>query len=202
MKNKRLALLIAGIASVSMLFSACNSNNDTESEVLPEETTAVAETSEIVATQPPADQLMTEEAVSSEEITESKLFNAVEKVTADVEWAQLDRISDPDIMNEFFKLDADNENYNDILVMQCPMSAVIAEIILIEAKDGQVDTAKADLEARKEKLINVDAFYPDSKTIAEDSIVGVYNNIAYFIAGENAAESEQVLLKELENQGY
>lgn len=202
MKNKRLALLIAGIASVSMLFSACNSNNDTESEVLPEETTAVAETSEIVATQPPADQLMTEEAVSSEEITESKLFNAVEKVTADVEWAQLDRISDPDIMNEFFKLDADNENYNDILVMQCPMSAVIAEIILIEAKDGQVDAAKADLEARKEKLINVDAFYPDSKTIAEDSIVGVYNNIAYFIAGENAAESEQVLLKELENQGY
>lgn len=202
MKNKRLALLIAGIASVSMLFSACNSNNDTESEVVPKETTAAAETSEIVATQPPADQLMTEEAVSSEEITESKLFNAVEKVTADVEWAQLDRISDPDIMNEFFKLDADNENYNDILVMQCPMSAVIAEIILIEAKDGQVDTAKADLEARKEKLINVDAFYPDSKTIAEDSIVGVYNNIAYFIAGENAAESEQVLLKELENQGY
>ncbi|HAS79270.1 MAG TPA: hypothetical protein DCS38_06295, partial [Ruminococcus sp.] len=65
-----------------------------------------------------------------------------------------------------------------------------------------VDAAKADLEARKEKLINVDAFYPDSKTIAEDSIVGVYNNIAYFIAGENAAESEQVLLKELENQGY
>ncbi len=145
---------------------------------------------------------MTEEAVSSEEITESKLFNVVEKVTADVEWAQLDRISDPDIMNEFFKLDADNENYNDILVMQCPMSAVIAEIILIDAKDGQVDAAKADLEARKEKLINVDAFYPDSKTIAEDSIVGVYNNIAYFIAGENAAESEQVLLKELENQGY
>ncbi|HAS79271.1 MAG TPA: hypothetical protein DCS38_06300, partial [Ruminococcus sp.] len=124
MKNKRLALLIAGIASVSMLFSACNSNNDTESEVVPEETTAAAETSEIVATQPPADQLMTEEAVSSEEITESKLFNVVEKVTADVEWAQLDRISDPDIMNEFFKLDADNENYNDILVMQCPMSAV------------------------------------------------------------------------------
>jgi len=202
MKNKRLALLIAGIASVSMFFSACSSNNDTESEVVPEETTAAAETSEIVATQPPSDQLMTEEAVSSEEITESKLFNAVEKVTAEVEWAQLDRISDPDIMNEFFKLDANNENYNDILVMQCPMSSVIAEIILIDAKDGQVDDAKADLEARKEKLINVDAFYPDSKTIAEDSIIGVYNNIAYFIAGENAADSEQILIKELENQGY
>ena len=201
MKNKKSALLIAGIFSVSMLFSACNSNNDTESEIIPEETTAAVTSEEIVATQPSADQLATEEAVS-EEITESKLFNAVEKVTAEVEWAQLDRISDPDIMNEFFKLDMNNENYNDILVMQCPMSAVIAEIILIEAKDGQVETAKADLETRKEKLINVDAFYPDSKTIAEDSIVGVYNNIAYFIAGENAAESEQILIKELENQGY
>lgn len=201
MRNRRLVLLIAGIASVSMFFSACNSNNDTESEIIPEETTASVTSEEVVATQPPADQLATEEAVS-EEITESKLFSAVEKVTAEVEWAQLDRISDPDIMNEFFKLDMNNENYNDILVMQCPMSAVIAEIILIEAKDGQVETAKADLETRKEKLINVDAFYPDSKTIAEDSIVGVYNNIAYFIAGENAADSEQILIKELENQGY
>lgn len=201
MRNRRLVLLIAGIASVSMFFSACNSNNDTESEIIPEETTAAVTSEEVVATQPPADQLATEEAVS-EEITESKLFSAVEKVTAEVEWAQLDRISDPDIMNEFFKLDMNNENYNDILVMQCPMSAVIAEIILIEAKDGQVETAKADLETRKEKLINVDAFYPDSKTIAEDSIVGVYNNIAYFIAGENAADSEQILIKELENQGY
>lgn len=201
MRNRRLVLLIAGIASVSMFFSACNSNNDTESEIIPEETTAAVTSEEVVATQPPADQLATEEAVS-EEITQSKLFSAVEKVTAEVEWAQLDRISDPDIMNEFFKLDMNNENYNDILVMQCPMSAVIAEIILIEAKDGQVETAKADLETRKEKLINVDAFYPDSKTIAEDSIVGVYNNIAYFIAGENAADSEQILIKELENQGY
>lgn len=198
MRNKRLVLLIAGIVSVSMFFSACNSNNDTESEIIPEETTAAVTSEEIVATQPPADQLATEETVSDE----SKLLNAVEKVTAEVEWAQLDRISDPDIMNEFFRLDMNNENYNDILVMQCPMSAVIAEIILIEANDGQAETAKADLETRKEKLINVDAFYPDSKTIAENSIVGVYNNIAYFIAGENAADSEQILIKELENQGY
>ena len=82
------------------------------------------------------------------------------------------------------------------------MSSVTAEIILIEANDGQAENALNALKERRTKLIEVDAFYPDAKTIAENSITGTYNNVAYFIAGTNAEQSEEILLQELENNGY
>ena len=75
------------------------------------------------------------------------------------------------------------------------MSAVIAEIILIQAEDTQ--SAMQDLQARKDKLINTDAFYPEHKEIAEQSIVGSYGDIVYFIADYDAQESEKVLLEYL-----
>ena len=102
---------------------------------------------------------------------------------------------DKDIIQEYFTLQADNPNYKQILVMQCPMSAVIAEIILIQAEDTQ--SAMQDLQARKDKLINTDAFYPEHKEIAEQSIVGSYGDIVYFIADYDAQESEKVLLEYL-----
>ena len=111
-----------------------------------------------------------------------------------------DRITDNEIAQEFFKLNLENPEYKDIVIMQCPMSAVLAEMIIIETDN--VDGAKADLEARKDKLINVDAFYPNAVEIAENSIVGTYNNIVYFIAAENAEASEEILRAELEKMGY
>lgn len=208
MKNKKLVLLISGILSFTIIFSACGKEEEVQDSGNTSE--IVSETiGEPVATPPAADVLETEAVndnnseSSSEDSSEvSNLRAAVDEVTSSVEWAKLDEITDSAIMLEFFKLDKDNENYNDILVMQCPMSSVIAEIIIIDAKDGQVETAKTDLTARQDKLINVDAFYPDSKAIAEESIVGTYNNTAYFIAGENAAQSEEILIQALENQGY
>ncbi|MGN0606451.1 MAG: DUF4358 domain-containing protein [Oscillospiraceae bacterium] len=157
-----------------------------------------------VVTQP-ADELVTDTANSAEEEKQNDesaegLVQAVNKVTSEVEWAALDRITDNEIAQEFFKLNLENPEYKDIVIMQCPMSAVLAEMIIIETDN--VDGAKADLEARKDKLINVDAFYPNAVEIAENSIVGTYNNIVYFIAAENAEASEEILRAELEKMGY
>jgi hypothetical protein len=120
------------------------------------------------------------------------LNSVVTEITSKVQWASLMQIDDKDVISEFFTLDVDNINYKQIVVYQCPMSAVVAEIILIQAND--VSLAKKDLEARREKLINADTYYPNAKEVAENSIVGVVGDIVYFIAGENAVDSEEVLL--------
>ena len=125
------------------------------------------------------------------------LTSIVNEITSKVEWASLSVIDDDQLISEFFKLDANNPNYKDILVEQCPMSAVIAEIILIQAND--VNSAMKDLEVRKQKLIDTDAFYPEHKEIAQQSIVGSYGNIAYFLASDSSAESEKVLKEYLDS---
>jgi hypothetical protein len=138
--------------------------------------------------------------MSSTETTQTvettvNLENVVEAITSQVEWASLTTIDDSELISEFFKLDSDNPNYEQLLVKQCPMSAVIAEIILIQAND--VDSAMDDLQARKQKLIDTDAYYPEHKLIAEDSIIGYYGDVVYFLAGENAQDSEKVLIEYL-----
>ena len=125
------------------------------------------------------------------------LTSIVNEITSKVEWASLSVIDDDQLISEFFKLDVNNPNYQNILVEQCPMSAVIAEIILIQAND--VNSAMEDLEVRKQKLIDTDAFYPEHKEIAEQSIVGSYGNIAYFLASDSSAESEKVLKEYLDS---
>ncbi len=204
MKKRYIAFIVMCMISSSFM-TACNGSNKDEEvfETNPVEESTIVTT---VGTMPPSDIIVTEETENSENNTSeenaSQLKSIADAVTSSVEWAKLDQITDETIATEFFKLDLKNANYKDILVMQCPMSAVTAELIIIEANDGKIDDAKADLVARQDKLINVDAFYPDSKAIAENSIVGTYNNIAYFIASENATESEKVLLAELEKAGY
>jgi hypothetical protein len=209
MKRKYSALFTVTTVLFTAFFTGCGADkevtDDTESIA---ETSETIVSSEIVATQPPVNIIETEQVSDedSENLSEaesnSKLRNAVDAVTSSVEWAKLDEITDNEIAQEFFKLDLQNPDYKDILIMQCPMSSVTAEIILIEANDGQAENALNALNERRTKLIDVDAFYPDAKAIAENSITGIYNNVAYFIAGTNAEESEKILLQELENSGY
>jgi hypothetical protein len=165
-KNLALALILT-LATVSLVGCGSNTNNTQPLEV-------------------------TEE---NESISEVDLQAMVDYITSNVEWASLMQIDDPDLISEYFTLDATNPNYKQLLVSQCPMSAVIAEIILIQAED--VQSAKDDLNARRDKLINTDAYYPEHKEIAEESIIGNVGDIVYFIAGENAQESEDVLVEYL-----
>ena len=194
MLKKLMLCLIISCMTVSLV--ACgqsNSNNDIQDTSNTDSTaqTTVEETSESETSQ--------DETSSSDDTTSNSdvvdLHAMVDEVTSKVEWASLSEVDDKDIIQEYFTLQADNPNYKQILVMQCPMSAVIAEIILIQAEDTQ--SAIQDLQARKDKLINTDAFYPEHKEIAEQSIVGSYGDIVYFIADYDAQESEKVLLEYL-----
>ncbi|MBS6444396.1 MAG: DUF4358 domain-containing protein [Ruminococcus sp.] len=194
MLKKLMLCLIISCMTVSLV--ACgqsNSNNDIQDTSNTDSTaqTTVEETSESETSQ--------DETSSSDDTTSNSdvvdLHAMVDEVTSKVEWASLSEVDDKDIIQEYFTLQADNPNYKQILVMQCPMSAVIAEIILIQAEDTQ--SAMQDLQARKDKLINTDAFYPEHKEIAEQSIVGSYGDIVYFIADYDAQESEKVLLEYL-----
>lgn len=203
--------LIAMILLCSLVFSACGNTNDTDqsandqSATAPEttaaETEAISETSadtsdtaEISDTSEAS--LSPDDETTADSPENSPLADAVSAVTDAVEWPAMEQITDPDIALEFFKLDLNNPNYNDIIIMQCPMSAVMAEIIVINAQD--VDSAKDDLLQRQAKMRETDAFYPNDVEIAENSIVGTSGNYVYFLAGINAADSEAILIENLQ----
>lgn len=194
MLKKLMLCLIISCMTVSLV--ACgqsNSNNDIQDTSNTDSTaqTTVEETSESETSQDETSS--SDDTISNSDVVD--LHAMVDEITSKVEWASLSEVDDKDIIQEYFTLQADNPNYKQILVMQCPMSAVIAEIILIQAEDTQ--SAMQDLQARKDKLINTDAFYPEHKEIAEQSIVGSYGDIVYFIADYDAQESEKVLLEYL-----
>lgn len=205
MKNKNISIILAAALCASVL-TACGKEKDTEITDNNSGTAETAVTEETVimdGTAPPNDAIQTEAPDSQADTEESSVLQTiVGNITSSVEWASLDEITDDETIKEFFKLDKSNPDYKDMIVMQCPMSAVVAEIIIIEAQEGKADDAVNALRERRQKLIDVDAFYPDSKEIAEQSITGTYHNVAYFIAGENAQQSEEILLQELENNGY
>jgi len=204
-KNKNISIILA-VALCASVLTACGKEKDTEITDNNSGTAETAVTEETIimdGTAPPNDAIQTEAPDSQADTEESSVLQTiVGNITSSVEWASLDEITDDETIKEFFKLDKSNPDYKDMIVMQCPMSAVVAEIIIIEAQEGKADDAVNALKERRQKLIDVDAFYPDSKEIAEQSITGTYHNVAYFIAGENAQQSEEILLQELENNGY
>ncbi|MGN1411424.1 MAG: hypothetical protein ACI4WH_02795 [Oscillospiraceae bacterium] len=145
----------------------------------------------------------TQEEVSKSEVTQNETSTSVDlnaivdEITSKIEWASLDTVEDDALISEFFTLDTNNPNYKQLLIKQCPMSAVIAEIILVQTND--INSTMEDLEVRKQKLINTDAYYPEHKRIAEESIVGNYDDIVYFIACDSAKDSEKILIEYLDS---
>lgn len=124
-----------------------------------------------------------------EDESSNPLRPIADRALSESEWPFMDEVSDSVFISEFFTLDPENSNYRELLIMQCPMSASMSEIIIIEADD--VDSAKADLEARQTKAIETDAWYPHDQELAAASIVGVNGSYAYFIIGDNAAAAEE-----------
>ncbi|MBQ8177198.1 MAG: DUF4358 domain-containing protein [Oscillospiraceae bacterium] len=167
------------------------------------ETEATEETTVETMEEVPAD---TEEAVDEPaedevpsedggEVGANPLQTVVDAALAVGEWPAMMEITDEMMLTEYFKLDPANANYRNLMVMQCPMSATMSEIIIIEADD--VDAAKADLEARREKAITQDAWYPNDVELAEASIVGTEGDYAYFILAGSAAEAETAIIEAL-----
>lgn len=114
-----------------------------------------------------------------------------DEIIANSEWPQMDMITDDYILSTRFLIE-DTSQFEDIMVMQCPASAVRSEIILIKTDD--VRSAYDLLEQRREKAIDRDSLYPEDKKIAERSIVGTVGDTAYFLMGESAEDAEKIIL--------
>lgn len=106
-------------------------------------------------------------------------------------WPMLAEVSDESILSDYFLLDKNNENYEQLIAMQCPMSAQMCEIIIIKAAD--TEAAMADLTARQKKAQDTDAFYPNDVERAANSIVGAKDGYAYFFLCEDPAAAEELL---------
>lgn len=172
-------------------------DNASETEVSEAETTVEsmeevpADTEEAVD-EPAEDELPSED---SEEVGLNPLQAVVDAALAVGEWPAMMEITDTMMLTEYFKLDPENANYRNLMVMQCPMSATMSEIIIIEADD--VEAAKADLNARRDKAISQDAWYPNDVELAEASIVGTEGDYAYFILAGSADEAETAIVEAL-----
>lgn len=169
------SIIAVSIILAATIFTACTSGGDS----------STAETTE--TTTPATTITTTGEAATK---TAAELVEAIEN---SVEWTMLVDIDDATILKDNFLLDKDNPNYEEISVKQAGMSAAFAEIIVIKAKSGKVDDAVKDLEARKKKLIDTDAFYPEHKTLAENALVAKEGDYAYLIVHEKSTDAEKAL---------
>lgn len=188
---KKVFMLTILSAMMMSLLTACGGTTESSSSV--GEVTTTTDTELLVAV------TTTEETQEStaEDIEENPLMKYVTplvKRSEELELPALAEVTDPEMILDYFKLD--KNKYPDMIIMQCPMSAAMAEIIIINTEDKE--SAKSDLEIRKDKLINTDVFYPDHEDIAKNSIIGEDGNFVYFIASTDAKLVEEALKAELE----
>ena len=191
MKIKNIAAVLAALMCIGL--TGCGDKTTDEVTTSAE----TSETTEAPDTEAPQDGAEAEasgeyDTESAEgETSENPLRHIADAGLAVGEWPALWEVDDDMILEDFFLLDASNANYRNMIVLQCPMSANMTELIIIEADD--VNAAKADLEARQKKAQEKDAWYPDDIERAGASIVGTEGDYAYFIMCAAPDEVEKAL---------
>lgn len=209
MKVSKIIAFTAALSLTAMLMTACGNNNSGAEETTTSMTTAettAASTSDIAEAESSAaeteeitdDYTADNEEPSASDMlqfseTENPLRPVIEAVVSQGEWPFLSEVTDEMIISDYFTLDKNNENYEQAIFMQCPMSANLTEVIVIKAADPEA--AKADLEGRQKKAQDTDAFYPADVERANSSIVGTEGSYAYFIMSSNASEAEAALVE-------
>lgn len=197
-------IIAAAFAVCLLMFTACGKDSTegkasaTESETTTTETTPASADTETTSDSE-TDTESTEADGTEDGEAANPLMPIADAAIAADEWPSLWEVTDAQLISDFFTLDAANENYKNLLVLQCPMSANMSEIIIIEAED--VNAAKTDLESRQEKAKSQDAFYPDDVERAGASIVGAEGNYAYFLMGDHAANAEKTIVDYIKNMG-
>lgn len=186
---KKIIVMLMSACLLTAAFTACSNKKENK----PANESSVSETTV------ESSESMTEESSSSESAESGMLTGALsdigDKIEEVGEWSMMDTIEDKDTALQMTGLDIENPNYKNVYIRKAMMSAAFGEYIIIEADD--VDAAVKDLEARRTKLIEQDAFYPEHKDLAEETIVGKSGKYAYLIARENPSEVEKTLLENL-----
>lgn len=204
MKIGKIAAAAAVIAVCAALLASCGKDNSDEA-VTPAESdsetaTSAEQTSDTSESHSESETESETAADGVNEDTDTDISDAISgnalMPIADAalgagEWPSMWEVSDPDLLNEYFLLDWTNSNYRNLLVLQCPMSANMTEIVIIEAED--VSAARTDLEARQKKAREQDAFYPADVERAGASVVGTEGDYAYFIMSDNVSDAEKAV---------
>ena len=210
MKFRKVITAAAVLTACALILTACGKESTEETTSAPE-TEATSETfvenldenvsdetiNEDNAEDIPNNDNAEDEPVDIPDETPNALQPIADAALAVGEWPALWEVTDPQLISDFFLLDASNDNYQNMLILQCPMSANMTEIIIVQAED--VSAAKADLEARQKKAQEQDAFYPDDVERAGASIVGTEGDYAYFIMGDNASTAETEIVNYIKN---
>ena len=219
MKFRKIITAAAVLTACALILSACGKDSTEETTSAPdsetgtttesssettEETTTESvpnDVSEDVSSDVPEDIPNEDNAEEQPEEIPAEGQNPLQPIAdaalAVGEWPTLWEVTDPQLISDFFLLDASNENYQNLLILQCPMSANMTEIIIIQAED--VSAAKADLEARQKKAQEQDAFYPDDVERAAASVVGTEGDYAYFLMGDNTPSAETEIVNYIKN---
>lgn len=206
---KKILAAIAAVAMTGLLLAGCSSKTEetvTTAETTVETTTeATEETTEASEDTTVSEETSAEEGTDAEDDSEAAVMmpmfdeenvNPLQDLVVSAmgdfsEWPMLAEVTDEEVISDYFLLDKNNANYEQLIVMQCPMSAQMCEIIIIKTAD--TDAAKADLEARQKKAQDTDAFYPNDVERAANSIVGAKGDYAYFLFCENPTAAEELL---------
>lgn len=215
MKFRKIITAAAVLTACALILTACGKDSTEETTSAPDSETETttessAETTEETTTESAPNGVSDDvpEDIPNEDNAEEQpeeipaegqnpLQPIADAALAVGEWPSLWEVTDPQLISDFFLLDASNENYQNLLILQCPMSANMTEIILIQAND--VSAAKADLEARQKKAQDQDAFYPDDVERAAASVVGTEGDYAYFLVGDNTPEAETEIVNYIKN---
>ncbi|MCI5752017.1 MAG: DUF4358 domain-containing protein [Oscillospiraceae bacterium] len=198
---KRTIAAAAAVLIVMSMFTGCGKKNQ-DNAAQSETSSSVSETvSETMQTS----ESVTESSVSSETAQETSaenvetvnpLNNLAQAALAVGEWPMMDEVTDENIIADYFLLDKNDPNYINLIVMQCPMSANMSELIIIEAEDT---SAAADaLKERRKKAQDTDAFYPADQEKAKNAIVGTSGKYAYYILSSEPEKSEEAILMSIE----
>ncbi|MGN1416337.1 MAG: DUF4358 domain-containing protein [Oscillospiraceae bacterium] len=198
---KRTIAAAASVLIVMSMFTGCGKKNQ-ENTAQSETTMSVSET---VSETTQTSEAMTESSVSSETSQETSgeavetvnpLNHLAEAALAVGEWPAMAEVTDENILSDYFLLDKNNTNYKNLIVMQCPMSANMSELIIIEAED--TSAAADDLKERRKKAQETDAFYPADEEKAKNAIVGTSGDYAYYILSSEPEKSEEAILMSIE----
>ncbi len=197
---KRTIAAAAAVLLVMSMFTGCgkkNQNNAAQSET----TSAVSETTQTTTqtseTMTESSSSETSQETSGEPVeTVNPLNHLAEAALAVGEWPAMAEVTDENILSDYFLLDKNNQNYKNLIVMQCPMSANMSELIIIEAED--TSAAADDLKERRKKAQETDAFYPADEEKAKNAIVGTSGDYAYYILSSEPEKSEEAILMSIE----
>ncbi len=175
--KKLTALLLGVVLSVSLV--ACGNNSDNNTESTGTESTGTEATNN-------AGGDTTEDVFKDVAMTDLK--TAVTDVLGENYWPQM--ALDAEMLSSMCGISADM--YDDFLAEMPMMSAHIDTMIIIKAKDGQVEAVEAALNTYRDSLVE-NSLYPSHVAKSQASRIEAFGNYVCFIllGGDTTSVEEQ-----------